>query len=151
MLVGLSHNLCFWEFWWALANEFWTGIAWRNGLGCSGFWSWIFVWRRYLHAARLMGPFVLLGSLYAIVWRSNRAISGSFWARLVRAANLVNIWKEGLWASSLFPPFGFEKQPRILTYFADVHIECPDDMYPKWTFYVSELISDSYEYIPVHA
>jgi hypothetical protein len=32
---------------------------------------------------------------------------------------------------------------------ADVNIVCPDDRYPKLGIYISELILDSYEYIPV--
>jgi len=31
---------------------------------------------------------------------------------------------------------------------AHVNIECPDDRYPKLKILVSELISDSYDYIP---
>ena len=37
--------------------------------------------------------------------------------------------------------------PHIL---ADVNIVCPDDRCPELKIYMSELISDSYEYIPVH-
>jgi hypothetical protein len=36
--------------------------------------------------------------------------------------------------------------PHIL---AHVNMECPDDRYPKLDIYISELILDSYEYIPV--
>ena len=36
--------------------------------------------------------------------------------------------------------------PHIL---AHVNMECPDDSYPKLDIYISELILDSYEYIPV--
>jgi hypothetical protein len=34
-------------------------------------------------------------------------------------------------------------------FLADVHIECPDHRNPKLINYVSEIVSDSYEYVPV--
>jgi len=54
------------------------------------------------------------------------------------------------YAKAVFPklfcsqtPFDFEMYPRVLTYL------CPDDSDPKLKIYISDLISDSYQYIPV--
>jgi hypothetical protein len=48
----------------------------------------------------------------------------------------------------LADPFWLRKittDPHIL---AHVNAECPDDKYPKLIIYISEMILDSYEYIP---
>jgi hypothetical protein len=41
---------------------------------------------------------------------------------------------------------GITKDPHVVTH---VNIECPDARYPKLNIYISELILDSYEYMPV--
>jgi hypothetical protein len=46
-------------------------------------------------------------------------------------------------------PFWLRKTTTDPHLLADVNIDCPDDRYPKLKMYISELISDSYEYISV--
>jgi hypothetical protein len=77
-------------------------------------------------------------------------------AALTTYNNAETIYMPKCWSGAVFSkhfssqtPFWLKKITMNFHIPAHVNTVCPDDRYPKLKPYISQLISDSYEYIPV--